>query len=302
MSRLSPRTKATDLKQLFTKHGKVVGVKIVTNTKSSSTECFGLVTMETSEDASACIKHLHRTELHERYIIVERAKPDFNKPPRSAAATDSKPKSDSDEKNKDAKKSDDKKDNERKKDEPEDATKSKDDKKGDDKTVTERRRRSTRSRERINRERDSFPSRRPGPYNSHHTGYRPGGGRHYEREPHVKTLDRIREERTKELLREKEQMLRQEESRRRLLQRKQREEEDRLHREREKLAIERARLEREKAELMKLERERQKLEREKLELERMELKRQQLKYGNTKTLNFLLPILIFVLILSPNNQ
>ncbi|XP_071343832.1 scaffold attachment factor B1 [Trachinotus anak] len=74
VSGLSSTTRATDLKTLFSKYGKVVGAKVVTNAKSPGARCYGFVTMSSTEEATKCISHLHRTELHGRMISVERAK------------------------------------------------------------------------------------------------------------------------------------------------------------------------------------------------------------------------------------
>ncbi|KAG7255096.1 hypothetical protein CRUP_017412, partial [Coryphaenoides rupestris] len=41
VSGLSSTTRATDLKTLFSKHGKVVGAKMVTNAKSPGARCYG---------------------------------------------------------------------------------------------------------------------------------------------------------------------------------------------------------------------------------------------------------------------
>lgn len=102
VSGLSSTTRATDLKTLFSKYGKVVGAKVVTNAKSPGARCYGFVTMSSTEEASKCISHLHRTELHGRMISVERAKnepagkkpADKNDPKKAAAerrhSTDSK--------------------------------------------------------------------------------------------------------------------------------------------------------------------------------------------------------------------
>ena len=72
VSGLSSATRATDLKQIFSKYGKVIGAKVVTNARTPGARCYGYVTMSTSEDASKCISHLHRTELHGRFISVEK--------------------------------------------------------------------------------------------------------------------------------------------------------------------------------------------------------------------------------------
>ncbi|CAI9735053.1 scaffold attachment factor B1 isoform X2 [Octopus vulgaris] len=74
VSGLATSTRATDLKVLFTKYGKVVGAKVVTNARSPGARCYGFVTMSSSHEASKCIQHLNQTELHGRMISVERAK------------------------------------------------------------------------------------------------------------------------------------------------------------------------------------------------------------------------------------
>ena len=51
---------------------QVIGAKIVTNAKSPGAKCYGFVMMASTEEASKCIQHLHRTELHGRMISVER--------------------------------------------------------------------------------------------------------------------------------------------------------------------------------------------------------------------------------------
>merc|ERR1711872_282747 len=48
--------------------------KVVANARTPGARCYGYVTMNSSEDASACIKNLNRTELHGKMITVERAK------------------------------------------------------------------------------------------------------------------------------------------------------------------------------------------------------------------------------------
>lgn len=72
VSGLLPTTRATDLKSLFSRYGKVVAAKVVTTAKSPGSKCFGLVTMTTAEEAAKCIQHLHRTDLRGRMITVEK--------------------------------------------------------------------------------------------------------------------------------------------------------------------------------------------------------------------------------------
>ncbi|XP_053228390.1 scaffold attachment factor B1-like [Podarcis raffonei] len=74
VSGLASTTRATDLKNLFSKYGKVVGAKVVTNARSPGARCYGFVTMSTAEEVTKCIANCHKTELHGKIISVERAK------------------------------------------------------------------------------------------------------------------------------------------------------------------------------------------------------------------------------------
>ena len=51
---------------------QVVGAKVVTNARSPGSRCYGFVTMSSADEATKCIQHLHRTELHGKMISVER--------------------------------------------------------------------------------------------------------------------------------------------------------------------------------------------------------------------------------------
>lgn len=51
---------------------QVVGAKVVTNARSPGARCYGFVTMSTAEEATKCISHLHKTELHGKMISVEK--------------------------------------------------------------------------------------------------------------------------------------------------------------------------------------------------------------------------------------
>ncbi|XP_039260931.2 uncharacterized protein LOC120337264 [Styela clava] len=76
VSGLSSTTRASELKSAFSRYGKVIGAKVVTNVKSPGSRCYGYVTMATAEAASKCILHLNNTEMHGRMITVEIAKGD----------------------------------------------------------------------------------------------------------------------------------------------------------------------------------------------------------------------------------
>merc|ERR1712130_641587 len=108
ISGLSSSTRATDLKTVFSKYGKVIGAKVVTNARTPGARCYGYVTMNSSEDASKCINHLNRTELHGRMITVERAKAETG-PSKSDSSSSSSTKK-TDDKKKEVEKRDEKKD------------------------------------------------------------------------------------------------------------------------------------------------------------------------------------------------
>merc|ERR550539_2288490 len=245
VSGLSSTTRATDLKNVFSKHGKVVGAKVVTNAMTPGARCYGYVTMGSSDEASKCIEHLNKTELHGRMITVEKAKGESGSS-KSGGAEGSK------------KSEDQKKDGEKKEDKKEDSKKdssarkdSKDDKKPE--------------RHRITAPESSGSSRREGE-RSGHSSSRSGGShqssssrREERRPPHgqVLTFHQIRDQRRRELEKEEERRRRDRERRRRdedRLRREREEEEHRLRREREDLRRERERLEREKEELERLRR------------------------------------------------
>ncbi|XP_020287074.1 SAFB-like transcription modulator isoform X2 [Pseudomyrmex gracilis] len=307
VSGLSSSTRATDLKQIFSKYGKVMGAKIVTNAKTPGARCYGYVTMSSSEDAAKCIQHLNRTELHGRVISVEKArgdtqqshvrkrdavngkseKKDEKEKPKDHDVNERKEKeikTESEEKGLDtSKKSDEKNDSADSKkleaqDKKEDTSKESDSrstKSNSKKPENERGRREDKRMRRGSWDRSRSRSR--------------SRSRERRRRDNVLTFAKIREERDRQRMRERERILREEERRRREemerqreIERRQREEAARLEREREKLRRERERIEQEKAELLRLERERQKLEREKLERERMELKRQQMRLEESR--------------------
>lgn len=322
VSGLSTLTRATDLKLIFSKYGKVIGAKVVTNTRTPGTRCYGYVTMASAKDATECITHLHRTELHGRMISVERAKSDLGPAKVSGGSssvnsktTESSPKTSSVQASdkKDSKERD-RRDSDRRHERGRSQHRS--DRSDRAKSTTRGRsqaRETSPDRSRSNhRSKSQAKDVRAGSKDKKKDDIKPKDNAtaasttvdkdkdtktsttskdqpqkrtskdRRDREREVLSLQKIREERERQRLREKERQLREEDRRRREIRQRQREEEQMLRREREKLAIERARIEKEKAELLRIERERQKLEREKIELERLELKRQQRKIEEAK--------------------
>lgn len=74
ITNISQNTRATELKQVFSAHGKVIGAKVVINAKYPGACCYGYVTMDTIEDAEKCIKNLNNTELKGQIIKIEKVR------------------------------------------------------------------------------------------------------------------------------------------------------------------------------------------------------------------------------------
>ncbi|CAL8253669.1 unnamed protein product [Merluccius merluccius] len=268
VSGLSSTTRATDLKTLFSKYGKVVGAKVVTNAKSPGARCYGFVTMSSTDEATKCISHLHRTELHGKMISVERAKnePAGKKPadPKNAG-TERRNSTDSRSDGKDEKSEGEGKDG-----------------KGHERTVVMDKSKGepvisvkAKSKERSSKSRD-----------------RKSGSKE---KKDILSFDQIKEQRERERQRQREREIREVERRRhtgerdrdgrtereRIRQFREREEREHLIRKRNWLEVEKQRLDADRMERQFLERERQRIEferrreQERIQRERDELRRQQ---------------------------
>ncbi|XP_015269399.1 PREDICTED: scaffold attachment factor B1-like isoform X2 [Gekko japonicus] len=293
VSGLASTTRATDLKNLFSKYGKVVGAKVVTNARSPGARCYGFVTMSTAEETTKCIAHCHKTELHGKIISVERAKnePVAKKPlekkenevKSDASASDRSPgtkKSEKGDQKEDAKKTEEKDEKGKEEVKAGSADQSKTPKSGNKatertvimdkskgepvisvKTTTTSKDRSVKSQDRKSESREKSKERQ---------GTAPSDKNKEQKRP------RDVEHRTRER-RDKQQ---------RLQAIWEQEERERLEIARERLEIERTRLERERLERERLERERMHIEherrreQERIQREREELRRQheQLRY------------------------
>ncbi|OCU00622.1 scaffold attachment factor B2 [Xenopus laevis] len=304
VSGLSSTTRATDLKNLFSKYGKVVGAKVVTNARSPGARCYGFVTMSSSEDATKCISHLHRTELHGRMISVEKAKNEpagkkpsdkkDNEPKREkSSSSDRRHSTDKSEKTSPTKKDEgsDKKDDEEK---PAD---NKEKEKEEHKSGTSDRSRSSKSGSRGTERIVVMDKSKGEPVISVKTSSdsKERSSKSQERKSESKekkeilSFDKIKEQRERERQRQREREIREMErqrerdrrARERVLMIREREERERLRRERARLEFERDRLDRERMERERLERERmrieeeRRIEQERIHREREELRRQQ---------------------------
>ncbi|XP_016664093.1 scaffold attachment factor B2 isoform X2 [Acyrthosiphon pisum] len=300
VSGLASITKATDLKQLFSKYGKVVGAKVVTNAKTPGARCYGFVTLSSAEDANRSIENLHKTELHGRVISVERAKRDNGYQVTAKSSNASKVNENS-ETEQNTKKTEEKKEKREEKREKRPEITINDVKKPDlctlkrslSKDLNQESKRSKIVIERDDRKKDrsikSKSNERDREKLRELERERERLEREKRRQQEILNLTKMKTERERLKQKEQERAIREEERKRRIekerqleIERKQKEEAIRLEKERQKLRIERERIEKEKSELLRLERENQRLERERLQREKEELRRAQEKLEETK--------------------
>ncbi|KAK5639490.1 hypothetical protein RI129_011982 [Pyrocoelia pectoralis] len=78
ITNITKATRAAELKQLLSAHGKVIGAKVVINAKHPGTCCYGYVTMESVKDADNCIAKLNNTELNGKTIRIEKERPEYS--------------------------------------------------------------------------------------------------------------------------------------------------------------------------------------------------------------------------------
>lgn len=279
---------------------------MVTNARSPGARCYGFVTMSTSEEATKCINHLHRTELHGKMISVEKAKnepagkkPSDRKEGEARKEKDRHHSADSkSEKSVGVKKEEkaDKKDDAKKSDKD-----SKDEKEGKEKEEQKAgasdRSRASKSASRGTERTVVMDKSKGEPVISVKTSAsKERSTKSQDRKSESKekqdilSFDKIKEQRERERQRQREREIRETERRRererrereqRLQAMHERDERQRLQRERERLEFQRQRLDRERLERERLERERMHIEQERrreqerIQREREELRRQQ---------------------------
>ena len=231
-------TRANDLKQMFAKYGKVIGAKIVVNTRSPGAKCYGYVTMDTEKDADNCIRSLNNSDLKGRKITIEKVSSEHDVASLSSRRS---------RKSVDTTKNDEN----GKKDRKETSSRSHSVRK----SVSLTRDVKGKSKE-TSKEKDVVAEKVK--------------AREKTRVDWEKELSRERDR----LVKQEERMRREMQDRQKQMEKRFRDEERRLERDREDLRREREKLENEKAELWKMEREKAKLERERLEREKEELRRQ----------------------------
>jgi cold-inducible RNA-binding protein len=76
---LSYQTTEAELNSLFSEHGAVTSVKVITDRNTGRSKGFGFVEMESKDEAQAAIDKLNGVDLGGRALRVNESKP---KPPR----------------------------------------------------------------------------------------------------------------------------------------------------------------------------------------------------------------------------
>ncbi|XP_012291335.1 scaffold attachment factor B1 isoform X1 [Aotus nancymaae] len=289
VSGLSSTTRATDLKNLFSKYGKVVGAKVVTNARSPGARCYGFVTMSTAEEATKCINHLHKTELHGKMISVEKAKnePVGKKTSDKRDSDGKKEKSSNSDRSANLKRDDkaDRKDNAKK---GEDGSGEKNKDQDDQKPGPSERSRATKSGSRGTERTVVMDKSKGVPVISVKTsGSKERVSKSQDRKSasrekrSVVSFDKVKESRKSRDSESHSRVRERSEREQRMQAQWEREERERLEIARERLAFQRQRLERERMERERLERERmhveheRRREQERIHREREELRRQQ---------------------------
>jgi RNA recognition motif-containing protein len=72
---LSFKVKEDDLRKVFEEYGELSSVKIITDKYSGKSKGFGFVVMDNDSEATAAIEGLNGSEMGEREIVVNQAKP-----------------------------------------------------------------------------------------------------------------------------------------------------------------------------------------------------------------------------------
>ena len=72
------KVEESDLEQLFQEHGAVSSAKIITDKFSGRSKGFGFITMDNDNEGNKAIKELNGTQLKDREIVVNEARPRRN--------------------------------------------------------------------------------------------------------------------------------------------------------------------------------------------------------------------------------
>jgi RNA recognition motif-containing protein len=68
-------TTEDDLHQLFSAHGQIVSVKLITDMETGRSRGFGFVEMSSEDEARAAIEKMNKAKVGEREVTVNEARP-----------------------------------------------------------------------------------------------------------------------------------------------------------------------------------------------------------------------------------
>lgn len=72
---LSYRVKEDELKEIFSEYGEVTSVKIITDKYSGRSKGFAFIEMGNDDEAKNAIKELNGSEIDNREVVVDEARP-----------------------------------------------------------------------------------------------------------------------------------------------------------------------------------------------------------------------------------
>lgn len=79
---VSYKASEEDMKELFSKAGEVVSVKLLTDAATGRVRGFGFVEMGSESDAQKAITMFNKTDFMDRTLVVSEAKPQETRKPR----------------------------------------------------------------------------------------------------------------------------------------------------------------------------------------------------------------------------
>jgi RNA recognition motif-containing protein len=71
---LTPAITELELKKLFSSHGIVKSVHVITDHHTRQSKCFGYVIMERIKDIAETVKIMHGTEFKKQILVVKEAR------------------------------------------------------------------------------------------------------------------------------------------------------------------------------------------------------------------------------------
>jgi RNA recognition motif-containing protein len=82
VSNLDFKVTEEDLKKLFAQHGQVTSVKLITDYNTGASRGFAFIEMQNDAEGEKAISKLNGTELQNRSLSVQQARPKEDKPKR----------------------------------------------------------------------------------------------------------------------------------------------------------------------------------------------------------------------------